>query len=366
MKSFLKFLASLCALLLVISLPLALLAFDIGHAVFNPPLVKRVLTEQVTQSNLLPAALEWFSSRGARQRVDSGEVQSGETQPDIVQLISFLDQNDWAKIKDEVLPNEILANWVSVSVDGTYAWIDSQERVPQITWDMQAFKERVSSEHGANSIVIAYSKLPPCTTAQIKDFQARQAAVPVETKVPYNLCNFPPPWHEDQFSQYLASLQDVADNIPPRFELTNELSYTADTQGSGPQAIKAQLRLIRLLMGIAWLVPLVFLLLILAFAVRSLADLGRWWGLPLLVGGFVALLPALAYRPLITGFLAAGPLSEAPELVKNEAIRSLLRFTSEAFLPLLIQAIIIIVVALVMIFVVPRLGLQGEGSPAEG
>lgn len=356
--------AFLVALLLVLTIPLSLFLFDLGKAVFNVPLVKQIVTDEVINSDLIPLALEWFSDRRAQERVDLGEALVGIDEPDVVLLMSFLDRSDWKQIKAEVLPDEILAEWVSVTVDGVYAWIDSPYRVPQIIWQMQTFKDRVNSEHGVNCIVIAYSNLQPCTQVEIQDFQSRLAAAPAGTDVLYNLCAFPDPWHEDQFNDYVASLQDVVNNIPPSFALTEELAQVEDTAGVGPETLKQTLRMIRFLAGIAWLLPLALLLLLVVLIVRSLTSLGRWLGMPLIAGGILTLLPALAYRRVITTFLAAGPLSETPELIRQEATRAILRLAAEVFRPLLFQATAIVLLGLALTILALILGQKRQRTTA--
>ena len=345
----LKWLALPFAILLVIVLPLALLAFDVGRVVFNRPLVKSIVTDEVVNSDLIPAALEWFSDRRAQQRVASGEALTGIREPDIVLLMSYLDAKDWRAIKEEVLPDEILTEWTSITVDGTYDWIDSDDRVPQISWSLRSFKDRVNTQHGVNAIVIAYDNIAPCTQEEIEDFKTRLDAAPPGTDVLYNLCEFPDPWHEDQFSDYVNSLHEVVANIVDEFYLTEELSRIADTAGVGPEVLKAQLRLIRLLMLYAWVAPFALLMILLLLVVRSLRTLSRWCGLPLLVGGFVTLLPPLVYRYLITSLLATGPLSEAPELITQEATRAILRLAAHIFQPMLIQAIVVTGVGLLLV-----------------
>jgi hypothetical protein len=348
---FSRFIAFVCGLLLVIALPLCLLAFDVGRIVFNPPLVKQVATELVTSSDLIPAALQWFSEQRAEERYQLAEAAAWVGEPDVVQLIEFLDIDDWRTIRWEVLTDEMLADWVSVSVDGTYAWIDSEDHIPMITWDLQELINRVDSEHGTKAITVAYDALPPCTDEQITDFKNRLDAAPPGTKVLYNLCEFPDPWHADQFSDYIESLSDLVTNVPAQLALTEELSRIEDTQGVGPEIIKGQLRLIRTLMTWAPLIPVLFLVLILVFAVRSLRGLGRWWGIPLTLGSLLALLGALVYRPPIIWFLGAGPLSEVPPLIRDEASTGILQLAVEAFRPLLWQSLVITLIGLALIVV---------------
>ena len=249
-------LAFVLASLLVIALPLSLLALDVWRVVFNADLIKHLLTDEVVNSDLVPVALEWFSDRRAEQRVREGIALTGVDEPDMVLLLSFMERNSWRAVRAEVLTDEFLTHLVSVSVDGTYQWIDSENVVPQVTYDLRQFINRVNSEHGTNSVVIAYDQLDACTEEEIADFLARLAAAPPGSEVLYNLCEFPDPWHDDQFSDYENALFKVVENVPPEFALTDELAQTVDQQGVGPEAIKRQLRLIRLVGMWAWLAPL--------------------------------------------------------------------------------------------------------------
>ncbi|MFQ5409704.1 MAG: hypothetical protein ACE5FI_14945 [Anaerolineales bacterium] len=355
---FRKFLGLVLAALLILALPVALLAFDVWRVVFNAERVKALVTDEVVNSDLVPVALEWFSDRRAQQRVETGEALTGVDEPDIVLLMSFMNRNVWRDVKAELLTDEFLTHVTSVAVDGAYAWIDSDDRVPQIAWDLAPFIDRVDSDHGVTAIETAYDQLPECTEEQINDFLARLDAAPPGTAVLYNLCKFPDPWHDDQFSDYLNALFKVVDNVPTEFALTDELANVTDRGGVGPETIKQQLRLIRTLGRFAWLAPTVLVVLLAALLVRSRRTLGRWLGIPLLAGGFLAVLPALVYRPLITNVLGGGVLSETPDVIRVEAVRIILRLATEIFQPLLVQSIVIIVVAIALL--IP--GFTGKGS----
>ncbi len=343
MRGCTRFITFILAILLIVTLPLSLLVFNVGRVVFDRDLVKGVVTEIVTQSDLIPVGLAWFSESRAQARVEAGLAQPGTLEPDVLQLMAFLDADDWRAIKGEVLTDEILAAWVAVAVDGVYDWIDSDERVPQIAFDMQPFKARVGDEPGLRSVEIVYEALPACSEAQIEDFKQRLSAAPPGTEVLYNLCRFPDPWREDQFSDYLDSLDAVVNSVPATFDLTGEVAQAENPAGVGPEAIKAQLRLLKSVYWVALFVPLGLLALIWLFGARSLDRLGRWWGTPLTLGGLIALIIALVYRPVVTGVLAAGPLSEVPQDIQQEAIQAVLRLAEEVFQPLLIQSLVIVV-----------------------
>jgi hypothetical protein len=116
---------------------------------------------------------------------------------------------------------------------------------------LKSLIRRVDSEHGAKALRIAYEALPDCKPEQIVDFKARLDAAQAGTQIIYNLCEFPDPWHEDQFSDNVEGLDDIVGNIPETFALTKELEGTADTKGIGPEVLKGQLRLSRQLMTLS-------------------------------------------------------------------------------------------------------------------
>ncbi|MEA3350762.1 MAG: hypothetical protein U9Q82_09095 [Chloroflexota bacterium] len=346
-----KTISFLMVVILVILLPISILAYDIGRVIFNPPLVKEVLNDIVTESELIPAALQWYSQRRAKQRYASGEAIAWDDEPDVVDLLSFVNIDGWIIIRKQVLPDEILEEWLSVAVDGTYTWLDSDDRVPDVAFDLSAFKQRVKSEHGRNAIQVVFDSLEPCSKEEIADFKSRLAAAPAGEEVLYNLCRFPEPWFEDQVSDYHESLDDLVKNIPDIFGLTEELADTEDTEGVGPEKIKSQLLLIRALMQWSYLIPAVLLLLILALTVRTLKSLGNWWGIPLTIGGALLLILSLAYQAIIITLLTIGPLSEIPSRVRQEAITAIMQLAVRFFQPLMWQSLVVLVLGVALIIV---------------
>ena len=68
-----------------------------------------------------------------------------------------------------------------------------------------------------------------------------------------------------------------------------------------------------------------------------------------MVGGLLTLLPAVAYQAFFKAALIAGPLSEAPEAVRQEASRAAARLADLVFVPLLIEAVIVMALGLGLI-----------------
>lgn len=64
-----KAVAVILAILLALFTVVGLICFNVWRVLFNPPLVKETLTEEVVSTDIVPATLEVFSEWRAEQRV---------------------------------------------------------------------------------------------------------------------------------------------------------------------------------------------------------------------------------------------------------------------------------------------------------
>jgi hypothetical protein len=346
-----KFIAFLLVLLFVFSLPLALLMFNVGRVLFDAPLVKRVVTREVTESDLIATTLRWFAQRRAQERVMTGEAQTAITEPDTLKALQFPTLDHWRQIKGIVLPNRFLENWVSVTLDGLYAWIDTKDPLPNVILDLKPWKAYNRSQYGYQAIQIVYNSLPPCTQADIDDFLKRLAAAAPGQEVLYNLytpCMFPDPWRPDQNQDYLNERDRIIDTAPDFFALPQELARVEKESGVGAENIKQQIRLLRTLAQWSIAVPSLLLILLVLLVWRSRFDLARWFGVPMLAGGILTLLPTLVYQLIVNAALTAGPMSEVPREVQTEFARAFGVLLAEVFSPMLLQSAVILLVGLVI------------------
>lgn len=406
-----KFVAFILALILIITLPLALLAFNISRVVFNPNLTKRVFTEVLVESNLLPVIMEWYAETRAGERIETGVAVPDENEPHVVQLMAFMDTEDWLSIKKEVLKDEFIGDFVGDGLDGVYAWLDSDETYPQVTFDLRDFKANALGEPGDRAVMTQYEALPPCTDEQVADLVHRiklaqdaqkslkacgladpwteaadqafractgdntvlyqictfpdpweeQAAeefvqcarIAEKGEALYNLCQFPDPWTEDQIDDYHDSLVDVVNGAPDDLDVTGQITENEIVllKNVDPLWLKELLRLIRLLSWVGWLVPLVMLILIFLVGGRTVKGAGYWMGVPLILGSLLAVPFALVYRPLIMAVMVRVPLEAVPDMVITEATNALGYLARAVFLPMLIQIVVILALGVVFIAV---------------
>ncbi len=319
MSSFLRFtrraFSILFALLFVISLPLAFIAYDTGSLLFNRMRMTDLLEDAILHSKLIPLGLSWYA-HGVASRYPPDPYST----PDYLGIMSHLTTQDWITLRQISLTDEMLLDWTDTTVNGAYAWLDNEKAKPNITWVLQPLQEHLRQGNGEQALQIVYASLPPCTQAQIDDFKQRQKAVPAGTEVPYNPCHFPAPWESDQYDDYLTSVEEMTDAIPPVLNLVSTLA--PDTPESDFLALKGSLRTARTVSRWGWLLPLLLLWLIAALSVRNFASLGLWWGIPLFLGGAAALALFLAIPPITLPWIDFATLTWPRELALE--VRALL------------------------------------------
>ena len=341
-----KGLLVLISILFVISLLLTVSGFDLYRVMFDSTRVKDLLFSEIRETNLVPAVLENFSLKRANERIATGEALSGVSEPDIPLLLSFMQMEDWIRIRDLLLEDEFVSHLVSVSVDGTYAWIDSKDLIPQIVWRMDPLKEALVGEPGRQSIMVGYDSLPQCTEEQMADFTARLAASPPGVEVLYNLCAFPPPWEDDQIDDYTNALIDVNNNIPIEYSFSSMLENNQVVSTKSVALLKSLLKGIRFFGQWGWVVTLLLLGLIILVTRRSFKRMCGWIGVPLVVSGGVLLVQYLLSKGLIYQWLMGLILSQTSDMVRQEVAASLTRLAAEVNRPLLLQLLIILILGI--------------------
>lgn len=346
----LVFLLVILSILFVLASLVTVFGYDVWRIAFNPTLVKQMLTDEIISSPLVPRILEDLSLRRAEERVESGESLSGVNEPDIELLLSYVGYEEWDEIRSLIVTEDFISHLVSVSVDGIYSWIDSDEASPQFVWDMSELKDRLVDQQGEDAIMIAYEQLPECTDEEIADFTSRLAAMPSGVEVLYNLCQFPDPWQEDQIDDYIHALIDVNQNIPDEYDF-NEMLGNAGLSTGVLSAIKTLLRMVRFIGQWGWIVPLALLLLIVVIGVRSWDNLGKWLGIPLFISGALIVGFVLLLIPSFLEMLSNAISTEFSDLLREEVLASFTRLSDYVTQPILLQGAIILGVGVLLIVV---------------
>jgi hypothetical protein len=181
---------------------------------------------------------------------------------------------------------------------------------------MMEFKARLNGQAGVEAVLQLVRSWPPCTPEQLRNFKRATSTSDLK-----ELPTCRPP--EAELTALTPKIKNIlskqAAKIPDQINLAqsfngprdeSEINPTPPAETHGPLGNDpwAALRQLRRSVRLSLLIPIVLLLLVALFGVRSLKGGLRWWGIPLLIAGLLAMALGLAIAPAmdwaITNFLS--------------------------------------------------------------
>jgi hypothetical protein len=334
-----KTLAGLCAVLFVITAPAALLLFNLDRRALNANTYKHAFADQgiydqvpvlvgemlvassaydPCETNLIacraearsPEAVACFElALGAReyQALVSGRQSPTEAQAEQAgdclnryppppadeqggppSFVKNLSAQDWQRIIQTLLPPDELKSLVDQALDSIFAVLNG--RADSANMDMTNFKRRLTGPAGVEAAMSLLRAQPPCTLEQA----ARMTISALSLDGDLELCS---PSDELAFIiQPLVeiNLQLAALGVPDQVTL---IPGTFNLAGDGTPL--ERFRRLRLVLRLGLLIPLVFLLGITAFAVRTPKTWLKWWGWPFLITGLLGALIGFLSAPIL-------------------------------------------------------------------
>jgi hypothetical protein len=194
-----------------------------------------------------------------------------------------LKAEDWQAILTILLPPQEMRTMTDGVLDQLFAYLNGV--VDSVFVPMHELKIRLSGDAGTALIDQLISSQPPCTVQELNQISS---PTPQEGFI---LCLPTPALYPTLASQLRGQLDSAVASIPEKAYLIMPPSPSAITPGSGPFGSSpiSTIRTLRWFMRLSPLLPLLFLLGIALFAVRSFKGWLQWWGIPILVSGVVAL-----------------------------------------------------------------------------
>ena len=138
LSAILKFIAFILAGALMIVLPLALMASNVGNVLFNQEQVNEITTGVVLDSELIPAALEIMTNRQAEDisaKIEDTDTPDGR-ELNLYNLIYSMEEQNWKNLKTALLADDLIQSWIEVTVNGFYNWLDTDDQLPFISWKL--------------------------------------------------------------------------------------------------------------------------------------------------------------------------------------------------------------------------------------
>jgi len=344
-SAILKFIAFVLAGALMIALPVALLLNNGGNVLFNQEQVNEITTGVVLDSELVPAALETMTNRRATDissKIQNTDRPEGK-ELNLYNLIYSMEDQHWMNLKSALLPDELIATWIEVTLNGFYNWLDTDDQLPFVRWKLKPVLDRMSGPEGEAAVIAFYDSLGDCSDLQMEKMQTNPGEPLPRSQMVEELCKLSTFPHAQQIEVYKEVLSMVVEAAPPEFNATQAVLKEREEIG-GTYTLKWTIRSMRWRLDTVLLIPLGLLLLILFFGVRSIEGLGQWFGIPLIGGGLISLIIVLIYRPWWRGWLGELLKDQLPQtsLLYHELIDASVRVLGPIFNPLVFQSFVIL------------------------
>jgi hypothetical protein len=327
MKEIGKILAGICAFFFVISGVSAILLFNIERKAFSADTYKQAFKEQglYTQTPLVIANAITESAN------DNNKTSA---------LLSIFNKDELAFIISSLLPPAEIEAVTNAALDSAFAFINDD--TDSIMISLLPLKENITGEAGVGALTQILQTKPACTTEQI----LQMGFAVISSNPGLTLCN--PPEEVLQLVTPLieSELQFITQSIPDELTLV-----TADqTEASN---FRSRLDKIRAVMKLTLLLPLFLLITLTLFAVRSLKDWLKWWGVPLLMTGLLTIMLAMIGTPLVRLFIETVILqgnTNIPFMILGTIKNITALVASQVLKPVAIEGIVLILIGIGMVF----------------
>ncbi len=348
----LKAIAVLMAIVLILSIPLALGARSFGRVLFRPAILTEVLRQSILSSPVLEDAVQ----ENQLSREFFGLISDGEDE--IGRYFEYLSPGERDEIFRALLPQDWLENQFAQLLLDFFHWLDDDRAYPQLALEVAPLKAKLLRGGITTFVDVIVDSWPSCKPDQVDRMQQSFFERGV---LPQELCEPPEPMRSRVVDLASIGFEEQVRLLPDTIPLIEP-----DAAPEDMLALKEQLRFYRAITLWGWMLPLSLLGLIMAFAIRQWRDFGRWWGLPLLLGGvgtfFLAMLLGAGREDLVSTW--AG--SVAPGTIFQDLVRDILEALYTAGLrPLWLQSAVIIALALLLWWISRRSRSKGSSAPAE-
>lgn len=321
-----KLIAGICAFLFIFTGVIALLFFNIERKAFFSGTYKQAFENQNLYQRM-PAIL-------------ANAVTTAVTQnPNLPTFVETLTVANWESTISSVLPPHEVKVITDEALDSIFNYIN--RRSDSVVISVIPLKSHLVGPSGVEVVKQILRAQPACTPEQLQAI-----ALGFLTGGDILLCSPP----EDVMALLTpvieSQIQVLSIAIPDQITLVSEvLSGT-------PNDPRLKLNNIRLVLLVSPLLPVIFLLAILVFAVRDLKGWLNWWGWPLLLTGMGSLLVAWLGSPvvglIVKGFMQSRGAGLIPPILLSTLQETASSVTREILDPVALGGLLLAFLGFVM------------------
>lgn len=276
MRFLARFLAVVLAAAFVVATVVVVFVRPLGTRLLAPQAYKEVLREKQVAERLPALAAETIAKAAGAARTNA---TAGSADADFAGFLSGFEQADMETLLGAVLPADYVRGQLDGAIDQFFGYVNSDAARPSVKLSLVDLKRRLSGGVLEDAYVKVLQTKPPCAT--------NTGVLPAACCPPAERL----PEVRERFREMIApAVKELPDSVD-LFAVRD--GGQADRVFAMVGQVRGRLRIYATLARWGWVVPVVLLLGVAVFAVRSLRGLLLWWGVPCLVAGGVALMCAL-------------------------------------------------------------------------
>lgn len=265
-----KILATICAILFVITAVIALFLFNLDRRAFTAETYQRAFARDDFYNKIPGLMAETMTSSTA-----------GQSQFPVA--LNGMSKEAWEAFFHSLLPPDTLKVMGDDVLNSTFAYLNMQTDTAK--FDLAPLKASMVSDRGVQAVFSLLSAQPDCAFVQIA-----QMTTNLFSGDQPEFCNPPAELHPAFAPIIQGQLQLMSAMIPDQVTLISVPPENDPRQG---------LQVARLYMRLSPILPLTLLLGMTIFAVRSLKSWLRWWGISFFITGSIACVMSLFGIPVL-------------------------------------------------------------------
>jgi hypothetical protein len=309
-SGFFKFIAYALMVIFIIFMPLSLFARSVGQSLYDPAKFLEMVKEDVLNAEIMANFVEEFILENVEFQQNQGDNLFANV---LLQGVLNLDHDDWVTIVNFVTPPEIISGAFDQVLDSYYRWIDGRNSMPLIQVDLIPWKNSIA-DNTIPILEIIMRDIRACNPDEIELYNRIRYSGNYDEIPP---CRPPEPNYSWILETGASEAPEFLTTLPDQLDNSRALSLSTRDPDEFKQSY---LRLVSV-MRAGWIILAILFIIAIPLGARSIPDIFKWIGWPLMIAGIWGLLISILLMFFTEGIMAligGLALGSAPPVVLNQ------------------------------------------------